>query len=363
MVSWLHSYWNWQIDNLEMLLLPTPNQSFRGGDSQMYLSQELSKKLKSTVEKTRLRRWSQSTKYFLQDNWQRVWIIALWIGVMWGLFAYKFVQYRNKAAYEVMGHCVCMAKGAAETLKLNMALILLPVCRNTITYLRNKTTLGVVIPFDDNLNFHQVIFSNFLIFIARWVWKISDWYLSQMIAGGIAIGTGIHAIYHLACDFPRLIYASSDKYKLMEPFFGDQPSSYWRFVKSTEGVTGIVMVVLMAIAFTLASPWFRRSELKRLPKPLKSLTGFNAFWYSHHLFIIVYILLILHGFYLYLIKEWYKKTVSTLQLFFAHSNSFLHILLIDWFLWIFSYITFFLPLADLDVFGCSTRPLCLWKID
>lgn len=160
MVIWLHSYWNWQIDNLEMLLLPTPNQSLRGGDSQN-LSKKLSKKLKYTKEKNRLRRWSQSTKYFLQDNWQRVWIIALWIGVMCGLFAYKFVQYRNKAAYEVMGHCVCMAKGAAETLKLNMALILLPVCRNTITYLRNKTTLGVVIPFDDNLNFHQVIFQIF----------------------------------------------------------------------------------------------------------------------------------------------------------------------------------------------------------
>ena len=32
----------------------------------------------------------------------------LWIGVMLGLFAYKFVQYRRKAAYEVMGHCVLL---------------------------------------------------------------------------------------------------------------------------------------------------------------------------------------------------------------------------------------------------------------
>jgi len=32
-----------------------------------------------------------------------------------------------------MGHCVCTAKGAAETLKLNMAIILFPVFRNTIT--------------------------------------------------------------------------------------------------------------------------------------------------------------------------------------------------------------------------------------
>lgn len=126
----------------------------------------------------------------------------------------------------------------------------------------------------------------------------------------IAIGVGIHGISHLACDFPRLLSATPDEYEPMKPFFGeDQPTSYWWFVKGWEGVTGIVMVVLMAIAFTLASPWFRRGTIK-LPEPLKKLTGFNAFWYSHHLFVIVYAAFIIHGIKLYLTKEWYKKTVS-----------------------------------------------------
>lgn len=95
-------------------------------------------------------------KYFLTDNWQRIWIMMLWLGIASGLFTYKFIQYRHKAAYDVMGYCVCIAKGGAETLKFNMALILLPVCRNTITWLRNKTKLGLAVPFDDNLNFHKV---------------------------------------------------------------------------------------------------------------------------------------------------------------------------------------------------------------
>ncbi|RDX64729.1 Respiratory burst oxidase-like protein C, partial [Mucuna pruriens] len=269
------------VNDLEMLLLHGPTHSTRG-DSK-YLSQMLSIKLKPTYEENPIRRWYKHSIYFLQDNWQRTWVLVLWIVVMLGLFAYKFVQYRRKAAYEVMGHCVCMAKGAAETLKLNMAIILLPVCRNTITWLRNKTKLGIMVPFDDNLNFHK------------------------LIAVAVALGVGIHGIYHLACDFPRLLHANSEKYKLMQPFFGDQASSYWHFVKSWEGVTGIIMVVLMAIAFTLASPWFRRGRVK-LPKPLNNLTGFNAFWYSHHLFVIVYALLIVHGIKLYLTKEWYKKT-------------------------------------------------------
>ncbi|CAN1790715.1 Respiratory burst oxidase homolog protein C [Linum perenne] len=270
------------IENLEMLLLQGPSQSVRAGESKN-LSKLLSQKLKPTLDENPIKRWLRNTKYFLLDNWQRVWVMALWIGVMAGLFAYKYVQYRNRAAYTVMRVCVCLAKGGAETLKLNMALILLPVCRNTITWLRNKTKLGVAVPFDDNLNFHKVI------------------------AVAITIGVGIHAISHLACDFPRLLDADEEKWELMQPFFGDQPSSYWHFVKSKEGVTGIVMVVLMAIAFTLATPWFRRNKLN-LPPFLKKLTGFNAFWYSHHLFVIVYTLLVVHGYYLYLTKEWYKKT-------------------------------------------------------
>ncbi|XP_057470526.1 respiratory burst oxidase homolog protein C-like [Actinidia eriantha] len=270
-----------RIENLEMLLLQAPTHSMTG-ESQN-LSQLLNEKLKPTLELNPIRRCYGDFKYFLLDNWQRVWVMVLWIGLCFGLFAWKFVQYRNSAAYDVMGHCVCMAKGAAETLKLNMALILLPVCRNTITWLGNKTKLGVAVPFHDNLNFHQVI------------------------AVAIAIGVGIHGIYHIACDFPRLIEASPEKYEPMERYFGEQASSYWHFVKSFEGISGLIMVLLMAISFTLASPWFRHGRVK-LPKPLKKLTGFNAFWYSHHLFVIVYSLLIAHGIKLYLTHEWYKKT-------------------------------------------------------
>lgn len=96
----------------------------------------------------------------------------------------------------------------------------------------------------------------------------------------------------------------------MEPYFGKKrPDDYWWFVKGTEGWTGVVMLVLMAVAYTLAQPWFRRNRLN-LPTTLKKLIGFNAFWYSHHLFVIVYVLFIIHGYFLYLTKEWYKKTVS-----------------------------------------------------
>ncbi|GLJ04858.1 hypothetical protein SUGI_0004930 [Cryptomeria japonica] len=274
-----------ELQQLETLLLQAPSESaVKSGNYSQSLSQALSQKLAPTKMQNPLQKWSRKTKYFLEDNWKRVWIILLWFLVIAGLFTWKFIAYKNKSVYHVMGFCVCTAKGAAETLKFNMALVLLPVCRNTITWLRNRTKLGIAVPFDDNLNFHKVI------------------------AVSIALGIGFHAGAHLTCDFPRLLRTSKEEYEPMKPFFGtDKPPNYWWFLKGIEGITGIVMVVLMVIAFTLATPWFRRNKVK-LPKPLQRLTGFNAFWYSHHLFVIVYILLIIHGTFLYLTHEWYMKT-------------------------------------------------------
>jgi hypothetical protein len=102
-----------------------------------------------------LKRHMSRSMDFIHENWKRIWLVTLWLAVNIGLFVYKFEQYKRRSSFQVMGYCVCVAKGAAETLKLNMALILLPVCRNTLTTLRS-TALGNVIPFDDNINFHKV---------------------------------------------------------------------------------------------------------------------------------------------------------------------------------------------------------------
>lgn len=98
---------------------------------------------------------SCALKCLVLDNWQRGWILLLWLSAMTALFTWKFLQYRQMAAFQVMGYCLATAKGAAETLKFNMALILLPVCRNILTRLRS-TRARILIPFDDNINFHKV---------------------------------------------------------------------------------------------------------------------------------------------------------------------------------------------------------------
>ncbi|CAL5005902.1 unnamed protein product [Urochloa decumbens] len=233
------------------------------------------------------------------EGWRRAWVAALWVAAMAALFAWRFVQYRRSAAFEVMGYCLPTAKGAAETLKLNMALVLLPVCRNTLTWLRS-TWARFFVPFDDAIAFHKII------------------------ATAIAVGICLHAGNHLACDFPRLIASGPTEYRLVARYFGAEKPTYRALLAGAEGVTGIVMVTLMAVSFTLATRPFRnRQEIaatkgraaaggggRRLLHcfSLGHLAGFNAFWYSHHLLIVVYLLLLVHGWFMFLVDRWYQRT-------------------------------------------------------
>lgn len=229
-----------------------------------------------------LRRRQAMARLWVEENWRRVWVAALWASAVAALFAWKFLQYRRRTAFAVMGYCLPTAKGAAETLKLNMALVLLPVCRNTLTRLR-ATRARLFVPFDDNINFHKTI------------------------AGAIVVATVVHAGTHLLCDFPRVVRSPPELYALVAPYFGAERPSYLSLAAGAEGATGILMVALMSVSFTLATRRFRRSGV-RLPSPLDRLAGFNAFWYSHHLLALVYVLLLVHGYFMFLVHQWYERT-------------------------------------------------------
>ncbi|TXG51598.1 hypothetical protein EZV62_024122 [Acer yangbiense] len=219
-----------------------------------------------------------------RSHWRRGWIIFLWLIVCIALFSWKFIQYRHRTAFEVMGYCLCTSKGAAETLKFNMAVILLPVCRNSITWLRKNRRINSIVPFNDNINFHK------------------------LIAGGIVVGVILHGGTHLACDFPRISGSDHSIFRqTIASRFGYHQPSYIQILATTEAVTGIAMVVLMSIAFSLATTWPRRQS-PSLPRSVRRVTGYNTFWYSHHLFVFVYTLLIVHSMFLFLTDNLTEKT-------------------------------------------------------
>ncbi|KAL2899218.1 putative respiratory burst oxidase-like protein J [Bienertia sinuspersici] len=185
-------------------------------ESKMKESQTLTKTMMPRLFRTATSKRVYVTKEFIVDNWKRIWLVGVWLTINAILFYYKFNYYEKHPAFPVMGYCVCVAKGAAETLKFNMALILLPVCRRTITWLRS-TFLNVIFPFDDSINFHE------------------------MVAVGITIGTFLHVLIHLSCDFPRLVRYPRNKFMdTLGPYFNFKQPNYLDLINSIPGLTGVL---------------------------------------------------------------------------------------------------------------------------
>jgi len=217
------------------------------------------------------------------ENAKKLWILLLWLAANIGLFYWKFKELQSGPVFKITGYCVCIAKGSGEALKFNMALILLTVCRRTLTSLRS-TFLNKIIPFDDNLNFHK------------------------LIALSIAIFSAIHTFLHLFCNYPKISSCPEKKFmRILGPSLNYVQPSYWNLMESTVGVTGVFMVFIMTFSFTLATHSFRRNVVK-LPWIFHNLAGFNSFWYAHHLLVVAYVLLFLHGWFLIFDKPWFLKT-------------------------------------------------------
>ncbi|CAA6656856.1 unnamed protein product [Spirodela intermedia] len=269
----------WQLETLlRGMLSSEPHESFTKNNSQSW---------------NPIKRCLNEASDFLHENWKRLWITTAWLVLNAVLFLWKFYQYKKKSAFQVMGHCVCVAKGAAETLKLNMALILLPVCRNTITKLRS-TVLS------SSSHLTTALTST------RYGGGLVHHHLYKIIALGITAGTFTHTVVHMACDFPRLTQSPVFMRALGASFSYKQPT-YLALLSSATGITGIIMIILMSFSFTLATHSFRRNVVK-LPSPLHYLAGFNAFWYAHHLLALVYALLLVHSYFIFLTRVWYQKT-------------------------------------------------------
>ncbi|XP_031742494.1 putative respiratory burst oxidase homolog protein H isoform X2 [Cucumis sativus] len=228
----------------------------------------------------------RETLEVIKQNRKQIWFSTLWLAINVSLFIWKFNEYKEKKPfdYELINYCTGIAKGAAETLKFNMGLILFLACRRSLTTLKS-TFLSSIFPFDDHIFFHM------------------------MVGLAISIATFIHMAMHLGCGFP-LLSTLSLSYKLkgiIEPSFdhSKKPSNF--DLISVPGVTGILMFSIMSCAFILGIHCLRKSS-RGTRESCYHIIGFNAFWYAHRLLFLVYPLLILHGYFDSLASDWLNRT-------------------------------------------------------
>jgi respiratory burst oxidase len=191
-------------------------------------------------------------------------------------FVYKYIQYYNRPeAQAVMGHCICIARGSAQAINFNSFLILLPMCKHVMTYIR-QSRLRFILPLDLYLETHMMIGTALVMFAIA------------------------HVFAHI-CDFVLIADTENASDKELEALFGGGVSfpstsgERWGVLLSSRAaITGFLMCLCFAVAYPLSlTPGF----FPRIKKAIrmKSGTFFNAFWYAHHLFVLALALLCVHG--------------------------------------------------------------------
>ncbi|KAJ3124181.1 hypothetical protein HK098_001355 [Nowakowskiella sp. JEL0407] len=174
---------------------------------------------------------------------------TLWIIAQIIYFVISYIQLRTAPnlsnVRDILHEGLPTARSAANLINLNCAVLLFTVCRNILSMLRT-TFLNRFIPFDKNITFHIVI-----------AWCIVFW-------------SYVHCVAHYF-NYLNVQNALKPVLTSMELSWLNGP-----------GLTGQIITVAFFLMVTSALEGVRRKY-------------FEIFWFTHHLFIIFFGGLLMHG--------------------------------------------------------------------
>ncbi|KAK7499705.1 hypothetical protein BaRGS_00009046, partial [Batillaria attramentaria] len=153
-----------------------------------------------------------------------------------------------------------MIRGSASVIMFTYVSLLVTMCRNIITRLR-ETILHRFIPFDSAVSFHKYI-------------------------GVLAmIATIVHIFGHAVNLYCMCTQSTTNINCFFREYFtasdGFATFHFWAFQTIT-GLAGVLVTIVIFIMYVFAHQWARRKV-------------FTAFWFTHSLYPLVYILTFLHG--------------------------------------------------------------------
>ncbi|MFT7799823.1 cytochrome b-245 heavy chain isoform X1 [Arapaima gigas] len=206
-------------------------------------------------------------------------VILVWLGLNAFLFVHFYMVFLSDKWFytrAILGHALSWARAPAACLNFNCMLILLPVCRNLLSFLRGsiqRCSRSAARQLDRNLTFHK------------------------LVAYMIALHTAIHIIAHLF-NFERFMDAQRDSNNTLQYVLSqignkenqmflnpirtkDTNPTYVMFT-TIAGLTGVVITLVLILMITSSTEVIRRSY-------------FEVFWFTHHLFVIFFIGLVIHG--------------------------------------------------------------------
>ncbi|XP_050391270.1 cytochrome b-245 heavy chain [Patella vulgata] len=205
-------------------------------------------------------------------------VVSLWLIINVAIFLATFFSYQSSAEYFylrlIVGNALCVARASAACLNFNCLLVLLPVCRNFVGFIKGACVRchRVRRQFDRQITYHK--------------------YTAYMIC----LQTAIHISAH-CFDFERMItaYDNPDKSIQAVSNLPTTPNGTWvnpvrnpstdatrEAVSTVSGVSGIIITLCLILILSSSAETIRQWY-------------FELFWYMHHLFIIFFIGLGIHG--------------------------------------------------------------------
>lgn len=192
---------------------------------------------------------------------QMFWL-SVYFGLNFFLLAFYFLYQRFYAPqYKLLGYSICVSRSTALVMEWNSFLLLMTVCRNVITWLRSGL-LHRTFPYDNNIEFHKIIAC--VIFISA-------------IAHTVGHGFNVYQISH-ASSAEELNNARG-QYRWFD--FKEVPP-VGKLLQSVPVLTGIALWLVLCLIFITAFYKIRQKK-------------FEVFWYTHHLFVVYYVLFAGHG--------------------------------------------------------------------
>ncbi|KAG5837100.1 hypothetical protein ANANG_G00235680 [Anguilla anguilla] len=190
-------------------------------------------------------------------------ILVMWLGANTWLFWRTFILYYSGPQYyylhKMLGLGLCISRASASVLNLNCSLVLLPMCRSLLTCLRGS---------------HKVM--------SRKSRRLLDKSKTFHVACGVAICvfSVVHVLAHLtnALSFSAR-YSEEFPSLNMAHHKGEDPRII--ILTTVPGVTGVLLVFILFLMFTASSYCIR-------------VSSYEIFWYTHNLFIVFYIVLLVH---------------------------------------------------------------------
>ncbi|XP_037332174.1 cytochrome b-245 heavy chain [Pungitius pungitius] len=218
---------------------------------------------------------------FVANEGLSIFVILVWLGINAFLFVHFYMAFLVERWFYtrvLLGHALSWARAPAACLNFNCLLILLPVCRNLLSFLRGTVqccSRTAARQLDRNITFHK------------------------LVAYMIAFHTAVHIVAHLFnfeyfmdaqlernsshLPFILSVIGSGDNASFLNPIRTNETNPTIVMFTTVAGVTGVVITLALILIITSSMEVIRRSY-------------FEVFWYTHHLFVIFFVGLVFHGF-------------------------------------------------------------------